>query len=97
MAEWSSPLNQVQPATYPPPSGAEQVDPLFAATQTEEQMVLQGPTLSRNGDFLLDCQQSEQDLTNQPLDLVADRSTIAVDDPGAVDVGDTSELNRTLP
>jgi hypothetical protein len=90
---WLSPLNQVQPATYPPPSGAEQVDPLFA----EGQVVLQGPTLSGNGDFLLNCQQSEQDLTNQPLDLVADRSTIAVDDPGAVGVGETSELDETLP
>jgi hypothetical protein len=97
MTEWPSPLNQVQPATYPPPSGAEQVGPLFAATQTEGRMVLQGPTLSRNGDFLLDCQQSEQDLTNQPLDLVADRSTITVDDPDAVDLGETSELDETLP
>ena len=60
-------------------------------------MVLQGPNLSDNGDNLLDCQQSEQDLTNQPLDLVADRSTTAVDDPGAVDVGETSELVKTLP
>jgi len=97
MTEWPSPLNQVQPATFPPPSGAEQVGPLFAATQIEGQVVLQGPTLSRNGDFLLDCQQSEQDLTNQPLDLVADRSTITADDPGTVVVGETSEPHETLP
>jgi hypothetical protein len=97
MTEWPSPLNQVLPATYSPPSGAEQVDPLFAATQTEGQTVLHGPSLSGGGDFFLDCQQSEQDLTNQPLDLVADRSTIAVGDPGAVDVGETSELDETLP
>lgn len=94
---WPSPVNQVQPATYLPPSGAEQVDPLFAATQTEGQTVLHGPSLSGGGDFPLDCQQSEQDLTSQPLDLVADRSTIAVDDPGAVDVGEISELDETLP
>jgi hypothetical protein len=96
-SEWRSPLNQVQPATFPPPSGTEQVDPLFAATQTEGQIVLHGPSLSGSGDFLLDCQRSEQDLTNQPLDLVADRSTITVDDPGAVDVSETSELDKTLP
>ena len=92
-----SPLNQVQPATHPPPSGGEQVDPLFAATQTEGQIVLHEPSLSDSGGFLPDCQQSEQDLTNQPLDLVADRSTIAVDDSGTVDVGATSELDETLP
>jgi hypothetical protein len=97
MTKWPSPVNQVQPATYPSPSGAEQVDPLFAATQTEGQIVLHGPSLSGSGDFLLDCQQSEQDLTNQPLDLVADRSTITADDPGAVDVGETSEPHETLP
>jgi hypothetical protein len=97
MMEGPSPLNQVLPATYSPPSGAEQVDPLFAATQTEGQIVLHGPSLSGSGDFLLDCQQSEQDLTNQQLDQVADRSTITVDDPGAVDVGETSEPYEKLP
>jgi hypothetical protein len=94
---WPSPVNQVQPATYLPPSGAEQVDPLFAATQTEGQIVLYGPGLSGNGDFLLDCQPSGQNLTNQPLDLVADRSTIAVDDSGTEDLGETSELDETFP
>lgn len=97
MTEWPSPFNQGLPATYPPPSGAEQANPLFAATQTEGQIVLHGPSLSDSGDFLLDCQPSGQNLTNQPLDLVADRSTTAVDDPGAVDVGETSELDETLP
>jgi hypothetical protein len=92
-----TPLTRAQPATYTPRSGAEQVDPLFAATQTEGQIVLHGPSLSDSGDFLLDCQQSDQDLTIHPLDLVADRSTTAVDDPGAVDVGETSELDKTLP
>jgi len=94
---WPPPVNQVQPATDLPPFGAEQVDPLFAATQTEGQIVLHWPGLSGSGDFLLDCQPSGQNLTNQPLDLVADRSTTAVDDPGAVDVGETSELDETLP